>query len=232
VTDLTSLTWPEIIPGQLVLVPIGSTEQHGPHLPFDTDTVIAEAVASAAAERVGALVAPAQSFGSSGEHQSFPGTISIGTEALRHLLIELVRSLRTWSGPVMFVNGHGGNLAALDDAVDSLRLEGHPVGWVACASEEVDLHAGHTETSVMLYLRPHLVRLDRVEPGDLRPLRQILGTMRSAGVRAVSANGVLGDPTGATPEEGTFVLDAMVESVVDACIVLRNQECSLTSEVP
>src|SRR4051794_27413330 len=96
----------------LVLVPVGSTEQHGPHLPLDTDTVIATAVAhGVAAELPGTWVAPPISYGSSGEHQSFPGTASIGTEALTHVLVELARSMRTWASRVVFVNAHGGNVA-------------------------------------------------------------------------------------------------------------------------
>jgi mycofactocin system creatininase family protein len=221
-TDLVSLTWPDVRRHELVLVPVGSTEQHGPHLPFDTDTVIAEAVATATADRIGGLVTPPIAFGSSGEHQSFAGTASIGTKVLREVFVELARSLQTWSGPVLFVNGHGGNLAALDGAVEQLHKEGRPVGWVACTSEDVDLHAGHTETSLMLYLKPHLVRLNRAAPGDSRPLPEILPLMVSGGVAAVSANGVLGDPTSATAEEGALILDIMVDNVIDACILLKD----------
>ena len=99
----------------LVLVPVGSIEQHGPHLPLDTDTTIAVAVADGVAgELPGAWVAPPLSYGSSGEHQSFAGTASIGTEALTQVAVELVRSLRTWADRVVFVNAHGGNLAAAE----------------------------------------------------------------------------------------------------------------------
>ncbi len=215
--NLASATSPETRDAPLMLVPVGSIEQHGRHLPLDTDTAIAVAVASAAAAQLpGAWVAPALSYGSSGEHQSFAGTSSIGTEALVHVVIELTRSLRTWAAQVVFVNAHGGNLPALQCAVEQLVSEGHLVTWVACATESGDLHAGRTETSLMLHLRPESVRLHHAEPGNTQPMLEILPAMLAHGVGAVSANGVLGDPAGANAGEGKAVLAAMVADVVHA----------------
>ncbi len=216
---LADLTSPEVGRGTCVLVPIGSIEQHGPHLPLDTDSAIAVAVAQGIAARLpgpdGVLVAPALVYGSSGEHQSFAGTSSVGAAAVRLMVVELVRSLRTWAGRVVLVNGHGGNLAPLDDAVRQLVEEGHDVTRVACATDQRqgagDLHAGRTETSLMLHLRPSAVRLDRAEAGDVRPLAEILPLMTAGGVAAVSANGVLGDPRGAGAAEGAAILARMVE---------------------
>ena len=217
---LSSTTSFDVPAAVTVLVPIGSIEQHGPHLPLNTDTVIATAVASAAAkalvdagERV--VVAPALAYGSSGEHQAFPGTCSIGTDALRTVLVELTRSVRTWAERVVFVNAHGGNFTALRDAVRQLTDEGHDVAWVPCATEQVDLHAGRTETSLMLHLEPLNVRLERAEAGNTRPLAELLPLMMEGGVKAVSANGVLGDPIGATADEGAAVLASMVHEVVN-----------------
>lgn len=213
--ELADATWPDAAGAGLVLVPVGSIEQHGPHLPLDTDTAIAVAVATAVAERLeGAWVAPPVAYGASGEHQAFAGTCSIGTEALHHVLVELVRSLRTWAGRVCLVNAHGGNLTGLTAAVDQLRAEGHDVSWVPCATESVDLHAGRTETSLMLHLRPGSVRLDRAAAGDTRPLAEVLPLLVAGGVVAVSANGVLGDPDGASAEEGRAVLASMVAEVL------------------
>ncbi len=213
---LADATSPRTVGAPVVLVPVGSLEQHGPHLPLDTDTAIATAVATAAGEQLGAWVAPAIAYGSSGEHQSFAGTSSIGTDVLRLTVVELVRSVRTWADRVVLVNGHGGNLTALRDAVDQLTAEGHDVAWVACATEGVDLHAGRTETSLMLHLRPWAVRRDLAVAGDTRPLAEILPAMRAGGVAAVSANGVLGDPAGASAEEGARLLASMVADVVGA----------------
>ena len=220
---LADATWPEISARPLVLVPVGSTEQHGPHLPFDTDTSIAVAVAEGAARALQliedgpvAVVAPAIAYGSSGEHQSFPGTCSVGTTVLRSVVVELVRSLSTWAGRVVLVNAHGGNLQALTSAVAQMIDEGHDVAWLPCATEEYDLHAGFTETSLMLHLRPAAVRLERAEAGDLRSIEEILPILVEGGVGAVSINGVLGDPAGATAAHGREVLAAMVRETVDA----------------
>jgi creatinine amidohydrolase len=214
---LADATSPDTAAAGLVLVPVGSIEQHGPHLPLDTDTVIADAVAVRAAARLpGTWVAPPVSFGASGEHQMFPGTCSIGTDALRTLIVELTRSLCCWCDRVLYVNGHGGNLDALVPAVAQVADEGHDVSWVACATDEVDLHAGITETSLMLHLRPESVRTDRAEAGNTASLAEILPTLLVEGVGAVSPNGVLGDPTGATAERGAEVLTAMVERVLEA----------------
>ncbi|MEO6472834.1 MAG: mycofactocin biosynthesis peptidyl-dipeptidase MftE, partial [Aeromicrobium sp.] len=197
---LADFTWTEIPVRPLVLVPVGSIEQHGPHLPLDTDTTIAIAVAEAVAEAVGGdvLVAPALSYGSSGEHQEFPGTSSIGTEVLQQVVVELVRSMSAWAGRIVLINAHGGNLAGLSKAVFQMIAEQHDVAWVSCATEDFDLHAGATETSLMLHLRPASVWLDRAEPGETRPLAEIMPLLIAGGVGAVSANGVLGDPSGAS----------------------------------
>jgi mycofactocin precursor peptide peptidase len=216
---LASATSPGIPASATVLVPVGSLEQHGPHLPLDTDTTIAVAVASRAAAGLVAaghpvLVAPPLTYGSSGEHQDFAGTCSIGTEVLQQVLVELTRSVRTWAARVVFVNAHGGNGLALQRAVGQLVGEGHDVSWVPCATEEVDLHAGRTETSLMLHLRPADVRLERAEAGNTGTITELLPAMLAGGIKAVSPNGVLGDPAGATAEEGVRVLDAMVVDVV------------------
>ncbi|AIY19191.1 mycofactocin biosynthesis peptidyl-dipeptidase MftE [Pimelobacter simplex] len=220
-TDLASATSPGLPAGATVLVPVGSIEQHGPHLPLDTDTVIATAVATEAARLLAlrdhdVVVAPALAYGSSGEHQDFAGTSSIGTDVLHQVVVELTRSMRTWAARVVLVNAHGGNLTALRGAVRQLTDEGHDVAWVACATEDVDLHAGRTETSLMLHLAPWHVRLDRAEPGNTGTLAELLPAMIAGGVKAVSPNGVLGDPTGASAEEGAVVLASMVGDVVAA----------------
>jgi creatinine amidohydrolase len=223
--DLTGAVWPTIRADALVLVPIGSTEQHGPHLPLSTDTVIAQAVAERAAgvlSPVPALVAPAIAYGASGEHADFPGTISIGHEALHVVITETARSLALWAGRLVYINGHGGNVATLDAAVSRLRAEGHDVAWVGCEAPGGDAHAGFTETSVMLYLAPELVWPSDGVTGETRPLAELMPDLVSRGVRAVSPSGVLGDPAGASAEKGREILGAMVAAVarrIDAGVV-------------
>ena len=202
-----------IPPGTVVLVPVGSTEQHGPHLPFDTDTLIAEAVARGVMGRMPpgrALLAPPLVYGASGEHQDFAGTISIGTEALAAVLLELGRSISTWASVVVFVNGHGGNVDALNAATERLRFEGRDALWVPCMPVHGDAHAGRTETSVLLYLHPSRVVPDRAPVGRVERLDALLPELREKGVRAVSPNGVLGDPSGASAAEGKTLLEQMI----------------------
>jgi len=220
VSELARARWPELRAAELVLVPLGSTEQHGPHLPFDTDTVIAAAVSRGIAEQMrattaGAVVAPALPYGASGEHQEFPGTTSIGEEALAVVVIELVRSLRAWAPRVVFVNGHGGNVQALGDAVAQLVEEGHNAAWVPCGVAGGDAHAGRTETSVMLHLAPASVKLDAAAVGNTTPIAELMPALRRRGVRQVAPNGVLGDPTGASAREGERLLAAMVDAAVN-----------------
>jgi len=208
---LAETVWPELVDRPLVLVPVGSIEQHGPHLPLETDTLVASAVAHRLGDDLGGYVAPAVSFGASGEHQGFPGVMSIGTDALRHLLVELVRSLSTWAERIVLVNGHGGNIDAVDTAVQQLVDEGHDVQWVPC-SVAGDAHAGRTETSLLLHLAPWLVRRQQARAGNTRPLKELLPTLRADGVRHVAPNGVLGDPTGASAAEGKVLFELMVKS--------------------
>lgn len=213
---LADQVWTRLPERPVVLVPVGSIEQHGPHLPLDTDSAIACAVTDAvAASLPGPVqVAPPLVYGSSGEHQGFPGTVSVGTPVLTQVVVELVRSLSTWSGPVVLVNAHGGNVAALSAAVEQLRHEGRQVVWVPCATEAVDLHAGYTETSLMLHLRPDSVRLESAERGNCGTLGDLMPAMVAGGIRAVSENGVLGDPAGATAAEGERVLGEIVQDVL------------------
>jgi mycofactocin system creatininase family protein len=157
------------------------------------------------------MLAPAIAYGDSGEHQSFPGTISIGTDALATLLLEYGRSATCWAQRLLFVNGHGGNIAALSRAVNALRAEGRDAAWCPCAVAGGDTHAGHTETSVLLYISPAHVLTDRWRAGNGAPLSDLLPSMRSGGVAAVSEVGVLGDPTTATAGDGERILAEMVE---------------------
>jgi creatinine amidohydrolase len=205
--------WPQVEGRPTVLVPVGSTEQHGPHLPLDTDTRVASAVA-ARAHTGSVLVAPPVAYGASGEHEGFPGTVSIGHAALRMVLVELGRSAARWAGRLVFVNGHGGNVPSLVAAVQLLRDEGRDAAWFAC-DPGGDAHAGRTETSLVLALDPALVR--PAQPaGNTTPLSELLPTLRAGGVAAVSPNGVLGDPAGASAEDGERMLDAMAMDLATA----------------
>jgi mycofactocin system creatininase family protein len=210
VTSLAGAVWPDLPERPLLLVPRGAVEQHGHHLPLATDTTVACTVAEAAAGDLdGALLAPALAYGASGEHEGFPGTVSIGTEALTGLLVEYGRSACRWAGRLLLVNGHGGNLDALRTAGRQLRDEGRDVAWFPCGVPGADAHAGRTETSLMLHVEPAWVRTDRAVAGDTTPIAELLPRLRAEGVRGVSPTGVLGDPAGASAEEGAEVLATM-----------------------
>lgn len=206
-------TWPEMVErARVLLVPFGSCEQHGPHLPLDTDTRIAFAVAEgiAGASPAGSVVvAPAVGIGASGEHAGFPGTLSVGTAVLEEVAVEVVRSADHFDA-VVLVNAHGGNSAALRRAVSRLRAESRRVEMVRCSVPGGDSHAGRTETSLLLHLAPGLVRAGLATAGETRPWSEVADRIVEGGVIAVSPNGVLGDPTGASAEEGARLLAAMV----------------------
>ncbi|WP_210492861.1 mycofactocin biosynthesis peptidyl-dipeptidase MftE [Patulibacter sp. SYSU D01012] len=217
-TTLADTRWTDLSEGKglLLVVPVGATEQHGPHLPMTTDTDIAVALAAALdRERDDVVLAPPVAFGSSGEHQAFPGTLSIGREATELLLVELGRSATETFRRVLFVSTHGGNVEPVNAAVRRLREEGRDVrawspGW------DGDLHAGHVETSVMLVLAPEAVRTGSVVRGETAPLDEILPQMRREGVIGVSASGVLGDATTATVEDGRTLLRRALTDLAEA----------------
>jgi mycofactocin system creatininase family protein len=208
--SLGSAAWPDVR-GGLLAIPVGATEQHGPHLPLSTDTDIAVALA----ERLpGALVAPPVAFGSSGEHRDFPGSLSIGRDALTLVLVELVRSASAAFSRIVLISAHGGNAQPVARAVEQLQTEGRDVtAWSPRWSG--DAHAGRTETSIMLALHPELVRLGLAEAGNRASLDSLMPALRARGVRSVSSNGVLGDPAGASAREGHVLLESAAGDLIE-----------------
>jgi creatinine amidohydrolase len=223
---LGDATWPEVdtivrrddpgvVPAPILLVPVGSTEQHGPHLPTATDTIIAEELAGRTVHRTdGLMIGPTIAVSASGEHQGFAGTLSIGVEVMVAMIVELVRSA-DWAAGVVLVNGHGGNHEALTRAVDTLTAERRPVlCWSPTWPQRrdggpADLHAGRIETSMMLAIDPGLVRLERAVAGPDATIDEL----RERGVRSVSPTGVLGDPDGASGGEGERFIAAFVDDL-------------------
>jgi len=226
---LADRTWTELDDGarHVLLVPVGSCEQHGPHLPLDTDARIAVALAEAvAAQRDDVLVAPAVAYGSSGEHAGFPGTLSIGSEVLTALLVELGRSAFPPGGPephraLLVVNGHGGNAEPVADAVARLQAEGRPVASWSPRIPGGDAHAGRTETSLLLVLAPEVVRPSR-PVGATEPIAGLWPRLRAEGVAAISPNGVLGDASEASSAEGVRLRDRLVADLSEAIDALTS----------
>ncbi|HEY4459805.1 MAG TPA: mycofactocin biosynthesis peptidyl-dipeptidase MftE [Pseudonocardiaceae bacterium] len=212
-TDLADLTWPDVRDlagaGAVLAIPLGATEQHGPHLPLSTDTDIAvELCGRLAAVRADVLVAPPVAYGSSGEHADFAGTLSIGQDAVELVLVELVRSAMRTFRRVLVVSAHGGNVEPAARAVRALRAESRDVRMFT-PNYGGDAHAGWSETAIQLAIRPMNVWMNRARPGDTRPLAELMPVLRATGVRTVSPSGVLGDPTGACADEGRVLLDLL-----------------------
>ncbi len=211
---MAGLTWPQAQDrrGRLLVVPLGATEQHGPHLPLSTDTDVAVALAERlAAVRDDVDVAPAVPYGASGEHAGFPGTLSVGTAALELLLVELCRSATDTWDRVLLLSGHGGNAAG--------RARGRRP-----AAQRVARRAGVVAVVGRGRARgPHRdlrCSSPSTPPGSARPqagvttpVRALLPALRAGGVRAVSPNGVLGDPAGASAAEGERLLASAVEAL-------------------
>lgn len=220
-TYLAQLASSEVPSGSLLLVPLGSCEQHGPHLPVDTD----QRIANWLCDQLGAslsyvVIAPPITISASGEHQGFAGTLSIGAAVLESVVIELVRSAlpAPGEGPfdaVLFVNGHGGNIAAVNAAVTQLGSESRSVAVWNPQVAGGDSHAGRTETSMLMYFDPSCVRTEQLQAGSTERWREIGPRVIAEGLAAVTPNGVLGDPRDATAEEGAEVCAALLQSLTE-----------------
>jgi creatinine amidohydrolase len=242
-------TWPELGDyfenESLAIVPLGSTEQHGPHLPLATDHLIAEGLAREAADRTGYLCTPTIDIGVSPHHRQFDGTMWVDAPVFRDYVESLTRNL-AYHGidRVVYVNAHGGNVEHLREVGRRLRDEEvvYAVEWMWNDSipelvddlfEQNGPHGGPKETAMIQYLRPELVREDR------------LADARDDGVESVEAadttkhgartyydaiensdNGVFGDQRDATAEKGEEMFEAATDQLVRLCEWLAERDDS------
>ena len=213
---------------RIVLLPLGSFEQHGPHLPLETDTIIIDSVVVQALRdtQINAdafVLAPTIAISASDEHAGFPGTLSTGTEPLMQSVVAICRSA-SWSLGICIINGHGGNADALARISSALTYEKirHSI-WSLPSYDGADMHAGHTETSVMLHVAPDKVQTDRIERGTVGDSSGLVAQMRTSGVAGVSANGVLGDPTTANREHGIAVMNLYSTSLLAHLAALSHE---------
>ena len=213
-----------------VVLPLGSTEYHGEHLPFGTDTLVAEHLASEVARRVkGLLMLPPLPYGMSAHYSSFPIAVTLKTETLMHILFEIFDSLRKHDlKHLLIINGHDGNIPAIEAATNEYRTI-HPdfkiavldAWWVTAGQllpeDTFEVwdglgHAGEGETSMMLKVAPDLVDMEKaigVVP-DLPAHIQVKWTFNE-----LTPHGVTGDPTNATKKKGAKMSDALVKHIVE-----------------
>lgn len=235
------MTWPEVEAASrdaVVVVPTGSLEQHGPHLPLFTDTIIVTSVAEAVEARLpeGVLLTPTLWLGASGHHLAFPGTLSNGFEPYMGAIESVVESLIPHGFHRFYVlNGHGGNADPNGVAVRRLK-ERHrnktfiQTGYFAhCERKMAEVmegpwklmsHACEAESSVILHLRPELVRRDKLRDDGLVGEPQIRGMIHF--FEEMTEQGSLGFATLATAEKGKAIFDAAVEGVVQDIAALLN----------
>ena len=231
---LTERSWTDVdaLDTDLAVVPVGSTEQHGPHAPLGTDTLTARAVADAGADACehDVVVAPAVPVGIAEEHRQFTGTLWVTPDTFRSYVRDVVRSLATHGvDRVVLVNGHGGNVDALAEV--SATISRHddayavPFTWFESVGEDSSEmgHGGPLETSLLLATHPDLLREDRfveARDGGSEGWGEWTHRVNLAFDSAeFTENGTVGDPTRATDEWGADLLGgaaAALASVLEA----------------
>jgi creatinine amidohydrolase len=244
---LGELTWPEAAARfqeiDIVLLPVGSTEQHGPHLPLDTDSFDANYLANEVSNTFPdpkPLVLPLIPYGVSYHHMDFSGTISISNETLTRLVYEIGMSVAQHGvKKLIIINGHGGNTPSLKNAAQMINRDAHIFTCVDTGeTSDVDIgkiietpndaHAGEMETSTALVLRPHLVDMGKAQKFipdfssrylDFSSSRSVEWYTRT---ERISQTGVLGDPTKASKEKGELIWKSMVKNLVSFVSELKD----------
>lgn len=219
--------------GSILVLPVGSIEQHGHHLPVGTDTILVSEVANLVADRVSGsvplLVAPPVWTGHSPHHLPFGGTLSLSDDTLRQVLVETAdAALENGFDAILLLNGHGGNASLISTTTSAIGSD-HPdvevlgLTYFELADSFIDeiresdvggmAHGGEFETSLMLHLRPELVREDELEGTYMdEPYEQGTKDLLSGGPLSVyrtfdeySESGAIGDPALATAEKGAEI---------------------------
>lgn len=219
-----------------VIVTIGSTEQHGLHLPLGTDAILGEVLGDRVARALGnALVAPGLRIGCSEHHMDFAGSLTLGRETFIRVVGDICRSLAHHGfRHIVLIPTHGGNFAPLAKAVEAIRPKLATVNLIAFTDlmtfmdaifqtgkarnvtpERAGAHAGEFETSIMLTVRPDLVAIDQAQPGYVGDQLSIAPLVFEKGFRAVTANGVLGDPRDASAANGEAYMAAITDLLVE-----------------
>lgn len=239
---MEDMNWPDIKTAigdgfTTVVVGVGSTEQHGPHLPTKTDTLIGDMLAFRFAMEWGkALQAKTIPVGCSEHHLAFPGTLSLRAATLKAIIADYTESLaKQGFRTIIFLPSHGGNFAAVKEAVEEqqarfpdLKIVGYTdlMGFMGClldvsaefgvTPEEAGAHAGENETSLILAFADQLVQEDRYSPGYLGALgEKEVKIILEKGMPALTENGVLGDPGKASAKKGAVYLEKAVRFLIE-----------------
>lgn len=251
---LQEMSWPDVQQylktSDMVIIPLGSTEQHGKHLPLGTDYYEAFGMCKMISKRTGVVVAPVLFVGYSEYHSGFPGTLSLKPETMEQVLFESAEMLMKYGfRRFMFFNYHGGNNIVQENVIHRIN---HNTEAMAVAighgssiqksdeGEFFDWHAGKSETSIMLYLKPGLVKMEKAEKPEIhftprmKELQELakdnpdlenvwsslfgvpVETKKGGASHELSSNGVwsFSDPKSATKEMGKQEVEKMVETAV------------------
>ncbi len=241
VKKLAYMTWPEIqniinTGNAICIIPVGSTEQHGPHMVEGTDSFIAEYISDKLAQELGnSIIAPTINFGFSDYHLAFPGTISISRDLLKSiLLISATNLIEAGFKYVIYIPGHGGDFNSCNDACRELAIKygkeivltypsftefshaiSQPCLDAGLKPDDVGAHSGAGETSLIMYIDKNLVRMDKLQKGSTGNLSDMRKTMLTSGTDKVSSIGVLGDPRLARIEYGKAGAENVVKMLLD-----------------
>jgi creatinine amidohydrolase len=220
---------------RVAILPVGSFEQHGAHLPLDTDTVVAVTIADEIAQRYGLLRLPPVAFSCSHEHEGFPGTVSISAQTLIATINDIRASLaRSGIAKLVIVNGHGGNYV-LSNVAQEANVHGPAVALfpgredfdAARAASEMttnshdDMHGGEWETSILLHAHPDLVRDAYRDSDHDAPARPYLHLLGMAGY---TTSGIIGRPALATAEKGQRALASLADTFEPLLQALWNSD--------
>jgi creatinine amidohydrolase len=237
--DLETLTWPEVreeidAGRDTIVVAFGAVEQHGHHLPLGTDAIFGDELSRRLAERLDAFRAPTVRIGCSRHHLAFPGTMSVEEETFHAIVGDLVRGwARHGFSRIVILPTHGGNFAPLATALEKLgSLDGVRVIGVSdlgllvratlglgvelgVPAPDGGIHGGEWETSMMLALRPELVKMDRAVPGYVGDVETAIPRFLAEGVDALTDVGVIGDPRNASAEHGRLYIERLLDLTVE-----------------
>lgn len=236
------MTWREIEQAikngyTTLFVAVGSIEQHGPHLPTITDSIIGDYLSNKIAKKLGkALQGPTIRFGCSEHHLNFPGTITLENETFKSVIRDYTTStLKAGFKTIFFIPSHGGNFEPLKDTIEELQ-EIHPSviidGYtnlleymnqfikysseLKISKEEAGVHAGESETSMMLLIAEELVKSDKFRPGYLGAFGKAeIENVIDSGLDSITKSGVLGDPSKASKQNGKLYLEKMVDFIIN-----------------